>query len=1028
MTSQDIVSIIHFIAFGIYFGFAMLVLFQDLKEKVNQLFGSILILLAFWAYTFSIANSAVDYETALLWREVGSIGWGLVFSFVLRLLLYMVKDNGNKLIKHLNSMLGRVLIYGLGGVNVLFYLIWKEIADKQFKLVWSEYGWMSVGAGTIISNYFNIYLLIILGLSLWTSFIWLKQLKETKGIKQSYAVIISFFAAAFIGVAIDVIIVNVLGFELVQVSVLVGVIPVVTIFLTSNHFNFASGAIIAEESKGFHLVPQGSRRDIAFYMAAMVYIGSLGSFVFLYFIYNESLFIANVYSSGLLLMAGFLYVIPLFKLSDKRKDFWILIVLAIFIPYVLLHYAGVDAAVTIWVVPVFLILLSVVFSSQMATYFISGVTVITLTVIGIFYPVTEKTLYIEEHLLRIGIILVFTWLALYVRKLYIRRLRENEQQYRIQKMVADISTEILSINEKDSTNRLDGVFKKIGVTAEVDLIYVMNIENLSKEIIYLQAWSAETNTKNIRKFPKVMDSFLKVIDSEKSLLIQKVAGIPNEYKLVRDMLEGLDIYSTIMYPIVVKDQLSGVFGMAYTNTKKSFDSHDAEIYQTTANILSDAYQKARAEKEIHELAYYDQLTGLPNRSSLYEYLEEELAQMVIHQQRLAVLFMDLDSFKWVNDSIGHWGGDLLLEAVAARINECLTGRDKAFRFSGDEFVFVHIIENEISGLNLLVNRLLNKLKEPYVIEDVVNEVTVSIGVAIFPEDGNDYHELLRNADLAMYEAKIDGKNQAKYCTNEFKSKLYDKHQMIMKLRKAMENEELEVYYQPQVDGISKEIIGYEALLRWKNPELGHVPPGVFIKLAEQTGLIAPIGEWVLRNVCQQYKKWEGSPLAKLPVGVNLSSYQLRDPNLYQSIKRIIDDTGMNPQLLEFEVTESVALEDFGKSIRLLEDFRKIGIKIAIDDFGTEYSSLNRLKELPVDRVKIAMDFVHGIHEDPKDEAVVNVIIYLAKRMGLRVIAEGVEDEFQLDYLIHEGCREIQGYYFYKPMDARALKGLFPSKE
>lgn len=570
MTIQDVISIVHFMAFGVYFGFAMLVITQNFKDKINKVFGSILMLLSVWAYSFSIANSALEYETALLWRKVGSIGWGLVYSFVLHLLLMMVSDEQIRLVRFLKSRLGLILIYGSGFFNVLVYLILKNVADKQFRLLWSQYGWISIGSGTLISNYFNLYVGVTLALSLWVSFLWIKQLRNSKGIRQSYAIIISFFAAAFIGVIVDIIATNMLGIALVQVSILVGVIPVLTIFLTSNQFRFAPDAIISEESKGFHLIPQGSRRDIAFYMSGMVYIGALSSFVFRFFIYDESLFIASIYSIGLFGMAAVLYLIPLLNFTDERKDFWVLMTITVFIPYVLFHFASVDAAVTIWVMPVFLILLSVVFYSRLATYMITGVTVITLALIGGFNPITHKTLYIEEHLLRIGIVLVFTWLSLYVRRLYIKRLRENERQYKVQKMIADISTDVLFIDERDSLHKLDHIFKRIGETAEVDLIFVIDMEDPSQEIVYQQRWSEDGNPSFIRKFPDVLEPIKKIVDSEKSILIQKVSGIPSNYRLVKDMLEVLDIQSAVMYPILVEDKLSGIFGMAYTWPKKVF--------------------------------------------------------------------------------------------------------------------------------------------------------------------------------------------------------------------------------------------------------------------------------------------------------------------------------------------------------------------------------------------------------------------------------------------------------------------------
>jgi len=296
-----------------------------------------------------------------------------------------------------------------------------------------------------------------------------------------------------------------------------------------------------------------------------------------------------------------------------------------------------------------------------------------------------------------------------------------------------------------------------------------------------------------------------------------------------------------------------------------------------------------------------------------------------------------------------------------------------------------------------------------------------MGVALFPVDGEDVETLIKNADIAMYKAKGNGKNQYSLCTPVMKNIVHEKMRLTNKLYGALEREELMLYYQPQVCCATGKIIGLEALLRWNNPELGFIPPNKFIPIAEQTGLIIPIGEWVLRTACRQAKAWQRENRPSLRMAVNLSLYQMRKPDLKNNVKTILLETGLNPKLLELEITESIAMNAEHRVIETMHEFKDMGLQISIDDFGTEYSSLHRLKEMPIDRIKIAMPFIHGISLSEKDEAITKAIIVLAKNLGLHTIAEGVEDINQVAFLNQSMCDEIQGFYYYRPLPAEEIE-------
>ena len=429
------------------------------------------------------------------------------------------------------------------------------------------------------------------------------------------------------------------------------------------------------------------------------------------------------------------------------------------------------------------------------------------------------------------------------------------------------------------------------------------------------------------------------------------------------------------------------------------------------------------EEEIKQLAYYDYLTGLPNRRLFNDKLNHSILDADQNKYSLGVLFLDLDSFKRINDTMGHSKGDELLKMIAKRLTNILSEEDTICRVGGDEFlILINNIEN-VNYINKILEKLLNTFKEPFAIDHHHLYMTASIGAAIYPIDGLDIETLIKNADIAMYIAKDEGKNRFALCTTMIKDNITHELQLTNSLYHALDRNELELYYQPQVEIITGEIIGLEALIRWNHKDLGLVNPINFIYIAEKTGLILPIGEWVIRSACIQNKKWQVAGILSVPIAVNISINQFQNTNMVEVITKIIKETDLEPRYLEIEITENIIMKETEYIIESLNQLKQIGIKISIDDFGTEYSSLNYIKQLPIDRIKIDMSFIKGINKNIKDEAIIKVIIVLAKNLGLKVIAEGVEAKDQLDFLRDQMCDDIQGYYFYKPMPFNLIEEL-----
>ena len=432
-------------------------------------------------------------------------------------------------------------------------------------------------------------------------------------------------------------------------------------------------------------------------------------------------------------------------------------------------------------------------------------------------------------------------------------------------------------------------------------------------------------------------------------------------------------------------------------------------------IFSDISERKKDEERLQNLAHFDPLTGLANRLLFKDRLLHALQLAERSKNRLAVLLLDLDNFKSVNDSLGHKSGDLLLMQVAERILKCVRGSDTVARLGGDEFVVLLPDCKSADNVTSITRKILEKLATPFALQGDEVFISACIGVTMYPDDGNDADVLLKNADTAMYHIKKTGKNNFQFFTDSMQERIVRRLQLTSQLRYAMEREEFLLYYQPKMNLVTGRINGMEALIRWQHPDTGMINPAEFIPLAEETGIIVPLGEWVLYQACRQVMEWQAQGLDSLRVSVNLSARQFQDEKLLAMVTSVIQETGIEPGVLELEITETTIMQHIEHTIKTLWQLRDLGLLLSIDDFGTGYSSLNYLKRFPLDILKIDRSFVMDITTDPNDRAVVEAIVSLSRHLKMKVVAEGVETEEQLDFLRKQKCHEVQGYYISKPL-------------
>lgn len=434
-------------------------------------------------------------------------------------------------------------------------------------------------------------------------------------------------------------------------------------------------------------------------------------------------------------------------------------------------------------------------------------------------------------------------------------------------------------------------------------------------------------------------------------------------------------------------------------------------------MIIDITEQKQAEEAIKYMAYHDELTGLPNRSFLRDYFKELICKAKKNDLIIAILFIDLDRFKVVNDILGHDIGDLLLKQVATRLKDCIRKTDIVARQGGDEFII--LLDDGISKkeTEFIANKVLRILSYPFNLSGHEVYITPSIGISLYPQDGSSAEYLIKNADMAMYDAKSKGKNNYQFYSSRIDENNIRKGQLETKLRKALQNEEFQVFYQPKIEMHTNNIIGFEALIRWNDPELGIISPVEFIPLAEETGLITPIGKWVLEEACKQNKVWQDAGYPAVVICVNISARQLRGKCFINTVGSILKETNLQPQYLELEITESLAQFNIKESIKVLNILKSLGVSLALDDFGKGFSSLSYLVQLPVDTVKIDKSFVQDFNKYEHSKDVVKAIIQVAHSLNKLVVAEGVETEEQLEFLHQQQCDMVQGYYFSQPLPA-----------
>ncbi|MEQ8174095.1 MAG: EAL domain-containing protein [Syntrophomonadaceae bacterium] len=1011
-------SLLFFILFGIYAVFGIYTIINNHRASLNRSFFAVCMAMGIWAFGFSVAISAPDLSICFFWRRVSAVGWGSLYSILMHFFLILT---GRKSI--LSKRWIYPLIYLPALVCVYVFSISTDLALAHYQFVHTNLGWTNISKDYNWDWFFNIYYgsFMLAGMGLiWQ---WGRKSKILNHKRQASLILLATIAAFVMGTLSDLTLNTYFSINIPQIGPLITLIPITACFIAMKKYGLMN---IVSPTKDETVLNDATRARVYLYITFALIIGGFLNFISQYFIYGISL--RNVISfSTFLIMAGLLiHIIQRSRLADDYKDYIILFIITLLVPIVTIRFIK-FASITIWAFPFIFIIIFIVYNQRRMMVYMAVSILATQILVWMLAPSVVVRVEASDHVIRIGLFALALWAAFYVNDVYLSRLKENANQIGLQKLIGEITADFVSVNYANLDERIRKLLKQSGQFFQIDRACVFLFDSGLGTMTMTHEWcddDIEPVSNPFRNLPAEKFSWwMGQILDHNFIHISDVEELPASAAQEKQQFIKEGVQSLISIPMVGQDVLKGFLIFYSVKSKKRWSEDHINHLRITSNVIADALSKCDADEKISHMAYFDHLTGLPNRALFMDRVDQAIKLAQRTGKMVGILFLDLDSFKTINDSMGHKEGDELLETIAAELVASIRNSDTVARFGGDEFL---IMINNISKMEDMVkvaDNIIGLFSQPFQIKDQEFYITASAGVAVFPVDGENSEDLIRNADIAMYNAKDKGKNQYVLCSPNLKDESQKMLALSNGLHRALERNELELFYQPQISLSANAITGLEALLRWKHSEYGMVPPNIFIPLAEKSGLINSIGEWVLKTACGQNKSWQDKGLPHVRMAVNLSAIQLRNPRLVSQIASIISETGLKPQYLELEITESAAVKQSGFIVNILTELKKLGITISIDDFGTEYSSLSRLKTLPVDRIKMDMQFVHGIEKSEKDRAITKVIINLAKSLGLQVIAEGVETYTQLEFLNKKMCDEVQGYYYFKPMPAHEVEVL-----
>ena len=1003
----------------------MVLSYNSSSTQHRVLFCSFLCL-SWWAFAFTIANNAPDFETALLWRRLASAGWGIYYSLFLHYILILTERNA-LLRKHWLYL----LLYLPAALNLFLYGIYDQTARASYHLLKTPFGWVNIAGITALDmvhfvSYIGFALASIIFLFHWG----MTARERTKRIT-ALLIACSAFLALIIGTLTEHLLTAVFQVDFPQVAPIVIMFPSLVMFYCIRRYGLMRQMPKDMAPVEKQLLSEYAQARLFLYLSLASFFGGLIGFAALFFTNRASLAVTLIFSAVFMVAGIIIYVTRSLSLKADLKDTVVGVVLAVTLPVLTVFIYEFTAAHS-WNIPLIFVVIAIIFSNKRIIVLLGIALLVSLIWSWVKAPALPATFTGADHAVRIAVMAVMFGFVLYINHIFKQAITESQEKASREKLMSDIASALMTVNENNTEAKLKEVMAMWGRHLQADCMDIFFLDDAQKTVssAYQSCGSGIKSAAALGTAEKegIFTAAIALSrlwnEGDPCSKVNALAGNETE----NQWAEKIKVGALTIIPLKSAERLIGIVAIEKIAGTAGRKEEQQKTCHIVARMVTDVWLKIEADRKIKYDAYYDSLTSLPNRQHFTDRLRQAINMAMRTNKLVGVLFIDIDSFKSVNDALGHAGGDLLLQQIGQRMRKSVREYDVVARFGGDEFLIMVPQADDSAGIEYVAAKVLENLKEPVTLREQKFVISVSVGIAVFPIDGDEPDALLKNADIAMYASKDIGKNRYALCSAAMKKDAHISITLTNNLHWALERNELFLHYQPQIETATGEITGAEVLLRWRHPHHGMIAPSVFIPLAEKSGQISDLGAWTINQACLQNKIWQEAGLKPITMAVNLSLGQFMDANLVEVVQSTLEKSGLSPEFLELEITESIAAQDYQYIAHTMDRLKALGVRIAIDDFGSGYSSLDRFKGLPVDKLKIDMRFVHGIGTSNKDEEIIKVILQLGRTFGIKVLAEGVEDEKQLLFLRENACDEIQGFFCYRPMTADKIGEILPKQQ
>ena len=1000
-----------------YFYSGMRVYAKETRDPVNRSYFYMNLSLSTWALMAVLISHTGTTKDALLWTFFSVFGWGFVYTFLLSLLIHLTQYD-----KNMNRWKwAAVYLPVLISISTVLYSFLS--GEMERRMSYGPYGWVYSLELEPWTLWVRIYYFIMAAMVFYLLKKW--KLKEGDFFRGHLKRTVFYSALLSMLMGLP----KVLGlYERFGLSLL-GLGPIHMLPLCAGLFYVLLKKAKVGQREEFTIPKRGEylsakTHDKIFFYVSQVYLMAGFLAFYIQVIVNESEVVRTSIMTATLFFIGlFIFFLLKVKISVRTRDDIINSILSLSIPFITLYFAE-ESIGFAWATPVVLLLVAVAFNNKNLLIATSAMSVITLLLLWIMYPQMAGSFESPEHLARLFVFFIIIGMAFFINDIYRKRQQQFERQIDHERFVSDMVLLMSKARFKTVKSNLEILLEEMVYYMEADYgsIHIFSDirDGVHRKFEQYGRGDLDGIRKNL-KFSGVLDELLE--DTKR--VEHSEANIRRIIEIFKSRMSTEKV-TVMIQPVVESEKVIGIMCLGAFD-RNSWDEGYQNSFDLIVKNLSSMLYKIKKEDELYRMAFYDGLTGLPNRTLFNRILQETLEDQE-DGEVAAVLFLDLDDFKNINDLLGHSVGDKLLVEFVSRIKPLLQNDRYISRFGGDEFLMVLPHQRDAADVKKKVEEILSTAIGTFRFDEREISTGASIGVALYPEDAKEPEDLIRYADLAMYSAKTNGKNQYVICTEDIKKKFIYEKEIENDLHYAIKNKEFTLYYQPRVSGVSEKIVGVEALLRWSHPQKGMIPPGVFIRIAERIGLMQEIDQWVFREACRQNLYWQRKGFRRISMSVNVTPMTFAENFEGSDILKNLREGIWDPNYLEVEITENTMYFSPVSIRNRLNYLRSLGMSVALDDFGIAYSSLGRLHELPIDKIKIDRQFVVNLHEAQKGKNLFDGILNLGRSLGLKINVEGVETKEQAEFVKARGCDEIQGFYYHKPMPPEYVEVLLRKEE